>query len=255
MIDIHNHIIPGVDDGSRDIETSIKMLKMAEEDGINTIAATPHYIRGRYETPYDEVLKKVTQLQSEARDRGLDIEIIPGQEVYVDNNTISDYKNKNIGCINKTKYMLIELPMDRMPDDALDIIYELRLLNITPILSHPERYEYIINNISTINEFANEGCLFQINTGSITGIFGKKVQKTAEKLIKHRMCNFIASDSHSTNRRCPGFKDALEIIQKEDSDFLNILNINIDNLVNNKDIKSEFQTIKDSKSIFNIFRK
>lgn len=255
MIDIHNHIIPGVDDGSKDIETSIKMLEIAEADGIKTIAATPHYLRGRYEAPYETVLKMVNLLQNEARNRGLKIEIIPGQEILIDNNTIKDYKEKKIGCINKTKYMLVELPMDKIPDYALDMIYELRLLNIKPILAHPERYEYIINNISTINEFANEGCLFQINTGSITGIFGNKVQKTAEKLIKHRFCNFIASDSHSINRRRPGFKAALDIIQKEDSYFPDMLNINTNNLVNNKDIKCEFQTIKDSRSIFNIFKK
>lgn len=254
MIDIHSHIIPGIDDGSRDIETSIKMLRMAEEDGIKTIAATPHYVKGNYETPYETVIKMVAQLQNEARERGLKIEIIPGQEVFIDNNTIKDYKKKNIGCISNTKYMLIELPMDTMPDYALDIIYELRLLDITPILSHPERYQYIIENISAINDLANEGCLFQINTGSITGIFGKTVQKTAQKLMKHRMANFIASDCHTTNRRCPGLKAAIEIIQKKDSDFLNILNINTNNLVNNIEIKCDFELLKD-RSIFSIFKK
>lgn len=255
MIDIHAHILPGIDDGAADIETSIKMLKIAVDDGIKTIVATPHYYPGCFETPYGEIEGHIIKLKEEAKKNNIEIEIIQGQEVFIDTTTLRSLKNKEIGTINKTKYMLVEFPMDTIPNYALDIIYELRVASITPIIAHPERYEYIINRISTINDIAKEGCLFQINTGSITGIFGKRVQKISEQLMQHNLCNFIASDCHTTNHRSPRISNALNLISINNDKLMNIIVENSQKLIENIDICSDFEIIKDRKSFFQIFGK
>ena len=184
MIDIHSHILPGIDDGSKDMEMSIKMLKMAEEKGTKTIVATPHYIRGRYENHYENIFDLHQEVKVAAKNAGLKIEVLLGQEVMLDKYALNLCKEKKIRGINGTSYMLIEFPMDKLPNDAIDLIYELRVIGIKPIIAHPERYEYIMDSLPNINDFISEGCLFQINAGSLQGLFGKKVQKCAKLLVK-----------------------------------------------------------------------
>ena len=111
MIDIHSHILNNIDDGSKDIEMSINMLKRAELSGTTDIIATPHFMRGRFEVEYNEVLNRVENLKKISRDNNIDINIYAGQEVYYSRNILEYYSDKMIGTINNTRYMLIELPM------------------------------------------------------------------------------------------------------------------------------------------------
>jgi protein-tyrosine phosphatase len=255
MIDIHAHILPGIDDGADTIETSLEMLKIAEEDGIKRIIATPHYYTGHFETDYKEVVKLVKDLTITAQENNINIEILPGQEVFLDNNTINQYKSEIISTINNSKYMLVELPFNEIPSYTFDMIYELRVQGITPIVAHPERYSYIVNKPSTINQFIDEGCLFQITSGSIMGMFGKSVQKTAETLITHRICHFVASDAHTINKRCPKVKKSFDTISVLDKELFDMLTNNVECCLKNTDIKQGLQKIKARTSIFDIFKK
>jgi len=254
MIDIHSHILPGIDDGSKDMEMSIKMLKLAEVKGTKTIVATPHYIRGIYENHYDDVFLLYQELKLQAKTFGINIEILLGQEVMLDKHSLKLCKEKKLRGINGTSYMLIEFPMDKLPRDALDLIFELRLLNIKPIIAHPERYEYIYESPTTINGFIEEGCLFQINTGSIMGIFGKKVQNCAKLLIKQGLVNFIASDAHSLYRRCPGLIEGFSQAKVLDSLIEKKLSENLELLLLGKDIEMNMEKIKKNRSFFQIFK-
>lgn len=255
MLDIHCHIVPNIDDGADSLETSLKMLKIAEEDNAKFIIATPHFWRGYYENAYLDVVKKVEYLNKKIVENKMDIKILPGQEIFLDNNTNKLYKEGIVNCLNGSKYMLIELPMMDMPKDALDNIYELRIKGITPILAHPERYKYIIEEPSNINKFIKEGCLIQINTGSIKGIFGKKIKKTAEILIKHGICSFIASDAHTLGNRCPGLLSSLEKVKGINKEVYYNFENNCNMLLENKNINSNFEQIKKDKSIFSLFFK
>lgn len=255
MLDIHCHIIPNIDDGSDSLETSFNMLNIAKKDDVKFIIATPHFWGGHYENSYLDVAKEVKKLNKEIEKNKINVKLLPGQEIFLDNNIMRLYQEGVVNCINGGKYMLIELPMMNMPKDALDNIYELKIKGVIPILAHPERYKYIIEDPSNINKFIREGCLIQINTGSIKGIFGKKVKKTAEVLIKHDICSFIASDAHSLGKRCPGLLSSLEIVKNLNEEvYLNFRN-NCNMLLENKTIKNDFQEIKKKKSIFNLFFK
>nr|WP_027623947.1 CpsB/CapC family capsule biosynthesis tyrosine phosphatase [Clostridium lundense] len=255
MLDIHSHILPEVDDGAKSLDICMDMLSIAKEDDVNSIIATPHYYRGYYEKEYNEILQVIEKVNSTAEEKGINIKILPGQEIFLDKHTPKLYKEGIIGGLNNSKYILIELLMGDFPKDALDNIYELRLQGAMPILAHPERYRYIMEKPSLINEFGKEGCLFQINTGSIKGIFGKKVEKTAEILIKNGICNFIASDAHSTGNRCPGLYSSLELVKKLNEKVYNCFNKNCTLLLNNKDIEYEFEEIKEKRSFFSFFTK
>ena len=169
MIDIHSHILPGIDDGSKNINMTLHMIKMAVKSGTKDIVATPHFCRGYGETPYDEVKKLVKEFNKLAKGEGLDLNIHYGQEVYYSEQIIDDYKSGLIGTINDSRYMLIELPMRSFDSDTLEVIYELQVKGVIPILAHPERYRPIIEKPERINKFIKEGFLFQMNSGSIEG--------------------------------------------------------------------------------------
>lgn len=255
MIDIHCHILPGIDDGAKDIDTTIEMLKIAEGEGINTIIATPHYYPGYFESAYDDVVKLTDEINTKAKELGIGVTILPGQEIYLNQSIIEDYKNGVIGKLHETDFMLIELPFGEMPKNALDLIYELKIKGITPIIAHPERYKYIINKPQKLNDFLSEGCLLQINTGSITGLFGKEVKKTAEIILKNRACSFVATDAHTTGKRAPELKKSFDIISRVDNELADNLRVSRETLKGIAEKKYEPIKIKERKSIFNIFNK
>lgn len=255
MLDIHSHIIPKIDDGAKNIEMSLKMLKMAEQDGVKYIAATPHYCRGYYENKYEDILTSVEALKSMAKMENIDIVIIPGQEIYIDSNTLELLNKGILGGLNKSKYILVEFPMDKLPEDALDILYEIRIKGLVPIVAHPERYMYIIDAPWKINKFVEEEILFQINTGSVKGIFGKEVKNTAEILIKSGLGHFLASDAHSTGTRCPGLREGLKLAEKYDSKFKKTFIENSITLLNDKDIYYTGEKIKARKGFAKFFQK
>ena len=215
MIDIHSHIINEIDDGSKSIEMTINMLKKAEQSGTTDIIATPHFMRGRFEVEYKDVVKKVEELREIAKENNIDINIYAGQEVYYSKNILDYYNDKMIGTINNTKYMLIEFPMlDFNIDEVINTIYELQIRGITPIIAHPERYKPFIKKPSMINSLIKEGMLFQLNAGSLTGAFGKDVKKTATKYLENNIYSFIGSDAHRDRGRDTDMKEALGILER-----------------------------------------
>ncbi len=223
MIDIHSHIIPGIDDGSKDIEMTIDMLKKAELSGTTDIIATPHFMRGRFEVEYNEVLKKVDELRDISRKNNIDINIYAGQEVYYSKSILEYYNDKLIGTINNTKYMLIELPIVEFNiDEVINTIYELQIRGITPIIAHPERYKQFIKKPSMINNLIKEGMLFQLNAGSITGSFGREVKKIASKYLEDNIYSFMGSDAHRDIGRDTDIKKALSILERNQrKEFIN----------------------------------
>lgn len=256
MIDIHSHIIPYIDDGAKDLEVSLEMLRIAEREGTKTIFATPHFYKGYFETEYSEVVEKTKELNQMARDNGINIEILPGQEVFLTKDTPRDYMEGKIGTLNDSRYMLIELPMDRFPEYALDSIYELGIKGIVPIIAHPERYMYTLKKPSVLNDFIKEGCLFQINSGSLTGLFGKDIKNTAELLVKSGIVSFIGSDAHTTSKRCPGLLKSFDILSKINNEKARDIGNNGEIIRKNWEISRNMNIITVKKSIFStIFKK
>lgn len=254
MIDMHCHILPGVDDGAKDEETSLNMLKIAQEENIKKIIATPHYYKGYYENKWEDTIKNVKILNNLAKSSNINIELLPGVEVLADQHTVDLYNEGIIRGLNDTKYLLIEFPLMKMPKDALDIVYEIKLLGVMPVVAHPERYISFINDPTMINDFIDEGCLFQTNTSSITGLFGKHVKKLAERFIESGIPSFIATDAHTTGGRSPRFSEAFGILNKKNKNIVENFKSNVIKLLNNDDIQFAGEKLRNKKKMFAFLR-
>lgn len=253
MIDIHSHILPDIDDGSKSKDMTFEMLYKAVNSGTKKIIATPHYCIGYWQVPYYEVKEMVNNLRSDINEINLDINIYHGQEIYFNNNLVKWYEEGIIGTINDTRYMLIELPIDKFDNDVLDIFYELQIKGIKIVLAHPERYIPIINDPTNINEFIKEGILFQVNSGSLLGTFGKKVKKTAEILINNNIYNFIGSDAHNNNTRNTDMSNIQSLSNKKLNIDIELLTNSSEKLLLNEDVNFIGEEVKVKKLYFNFF--
>lgn len=213
LIDTHNHILAGIDDGAQDLNESIKMCEIAMEDGIKTIVATPHFIVGECNTPSEKVRNLVATLNDELNKRGITIQVLVGHEVYVDPAVPKLLLDGQICSINDSRYLLIELPMHGIPRYIEDLIYSIKLKGYTPIIAHPERNSKIIDDPNLLYRFIELGALAQLTTWSILGRYGKTVQDTAKLLLEHNMYHLIATDAHSSRSRSPKIQKAIKATQ------------------------------------------
>ena len=254
MVDLHSHLIWGIDDGSKSKEMTINMLRQAVEGGTKKLVLTPHYMPGYYEVPNTKVKERRKELESLVREIDIDIEIYCGQEVYFNERILDNFYSKLIGTINDSRYMLIEFNMRSFSvKEVTEILYELQIKGIVPVIAHPERYIQFIKNPSLINEFIKEGFLFQLNIGSITGDFGKEVKKTAELFLKNRIYSFFGSDAHRDEKRNPNMKEGSKILKAMDSKYFKYLQESGEELLNNKEVKFIGNLIKEKKGILGMF--
>ena len=256
MVDLHSHLIWGIDDGSKSREMTINMLRQAIHGGTSKLVLTPHYLPGYYEVPINKVREKAEELSLLTKEEGLDIGIYCGQEVYFTTNMLENFQNNLIGTINQSRYMLIEFNMRSFSiKEVIDVLYELQLKGIVPVIAHPERYHKFINNPSLINEFIKEGFLFQLNIGSITGDFGKEVKKTAELFLKNKIYSFFGSDAHRDEKRTPNMGEGIEALKNMDGNYFNYLKSSGEELLNNEEITFKGKLIKEKRGLLGLFSK
>ena len=215
MIDIHNHILPALDDGPDTLKKSLEMARIAVDDGIKLIVATPHSNNGVYKTTPDKILIEVEQFNQALENEGIPLKVLPGSDVHINYNLLEDIKNQKIMTVNNNnRYITLELPSFGLPQNLSDFIWKLKLSGITPIFSHPERNETIQEDINMLYDFIMQGALSQITAMSLTGEFGKKAEKCAVSLLKHNLSHVIATDAHSVRRRPPVLSRALTAAKK-----------------------------------------
>lgn len=201
MIDIHNHIIPGVDDGPKTDDEMMELIKQAREEGITEIVATPHHLHYRYNNEYQDVLREVNRLNEKKEIIDLGIKIYPGQEIRINDRIFDDLCSGKISGINNSMYLLIELPSNEVPVFTQRVFFELQRKGFIPIIAHPERNKAIAQDINILFELVNQGALSQITVSSLLGIHGKNIKKLCELLISHHLAHFIASDAHHSIQR------------------------------------------------------
>lgn len=200
MIDTHNHILYNIDDGCRNIEESIILLKKMEKLGFDKVILTPHYIKEtKYISNNLEKEFKLNKLKEKIQENKINIELYLGNEIFITDNIIELLKNNNISSINNSRYLLIELPFENEIIGLTDILYELKYNKLIPIIAHPERYIYFQKNPSKIEQLREEGILFQVNYSSILGLYGTKAKKTIKYLLKNGYVDFFGTDIHRTS--------------------------------------------------------
>lgn len=256
MIDFHSHIIPGVDDGSKSEEMTLEMIKMAAASGTEKVVATPHYIRGRFQVPKDEIKKEINRLKNLVKEMKIPIEIYGGQEIYYSDNILQYYLDGEIGTIEDTRYMLVELPIKGFdPEKVINTLYEVQLKGVVIILAHPERYIEFIKKPSLINKFLEEGFLFQLNAGSISGDFGKDVKKTAEIFLAHDIYSVIGSDGHRVKSRNTDMTKGMEEANKLKPGIIDVFKDNGYKILRNEEVRTRGKNIVELKGIKGLMKK
>lgn len=216
MIDLHCHILHGIDDGAQTIEDSVKMAKHAVSEGIHTIVATPHHQNGQYINEKNEILQRVEMLNTYLLQECIPITILPGQESRIYGEIIKDYQNGKILTLNQTdKYVFIELPSSQVPEFTRKLVYDIQSEGLIPIIVHPERNTRIIEDPGILYNLVNKGVLTQITASSLTGRFGKKIKRFSMDLVEANLTHMIASDAHNLSGRNFHMQEANELISSE----------------------------------------
>jgi protein-tyrosine phosphatase len=209
MIDIHSHILPEVDDGSRGLEESLEMCRISFRDGISTIVATPHAHDSVHKTHNPAFLRqKVDELNTHLKGSP---RIVLGCELRFTHDVVTHVcRDKSAPTIDGGPYALVEFPHQVVPLGSERALFELMSNQIRPIIAHPERNHLLMAEPERFYELVEMGVLGQVDTGSVTGQFGKKVQQTARLMLEHGLIHFIASDCHNTRNRLPGMSEAVQ---------------------------------------------
>lgn len=213
VIDIHSHILPGVDDGAKTEEDSIAMAHAAVEQGIHTIIATPHHLNGTFENEKSSILTSVSILQELFVQENIPLTVLPGQEIRLNGNMIEDTEKGKLLTLNQSKYIFVELPTAEVPRYTNQMMYNLQMAGYKPIIVHPERNEMLLEHPSMLYDLVQKGTITQVTAGSITGHFGKPIQKFTQQIIEANLTHFIASDAHNTTTRGFVMQEAFQEIK------------------------------------------
>jgi protein-tyrosine phosphatase len=211
MIDIHSHILPQTDDGSHSLDESLEMCRRSADDGIEAIVATPH-AHDHVHTTHDpaRLREKVDELNRELQGRP---RVVLGCELRFTHDVVNHLcKTKSAPTINDGPYALIEFPHQIVPPGSERALFELMSQQIRPIIAHPERNMMLMAEPERFYALVEMGALGQLDTGSITGQFGRRVQQAARVMLEHGLIHFIASDCHNTRNRLPGMSEAVRAV-------------------------------------------
>jgi protein-tyrosine phosphatase len=203
MIDIHSHVLPGVDDGSQSMEESLALLAQAADSGVSTLVATPHCnIPDEYENYAGPALTALFEELDQAREEaGIPLRLCRGMEVFATEDLPELLRDGKIWTLNGSRYFLMEFAFQEDPDFCGEILRRCRKQGFRPVIAHPERYEFVQADPQLAFEWCISGCALQINKGSILGRFGPEPRRMAELLLEHGLAACAASDAHSPYQR------------------------------------------------------
>ncbi len=198
--DLHSHLLPGLDDGVESYDESLQLIQSFQELGYNKLVTTPHIMHDFYNNSADEIISKTTELNKLIALKGIDIEVIPAAEYYLDEYLLDKVNDKDFPLLTfGDNYLLFETSFMNQPFYLNEFIFHAKSRGLNPVLAHPERYAYLQSNPELIDDLITRGALLQLNINSITGYYSKQVKKTAEKLIDAKKIHFLGSDCHNTN--------------------------------------------------------
>lgn len=215
MIDIHAHILPGIDDGAVDLDTTLEMAEMAAASGVQYLVATPHCnIPGMYDNYRDEALiNAYKDVRKAIEEANIPIQIVPGMEIYVTKDVPQLLKENKLVGLNGTKYILMEFDFDEDPEFCNHILKECAAMGYMPIIAHPERYYFVHRNPQIAFGWYEKGYHMQVNKGSILGKFGRTARNLAHLFLEENIVCCVASDAHSSWSRTPHMGEIREYLE------------------------------------------
>ena len=202
MVDIHCHILPGVDDGAWDLEAAVEMARIAVRCGVSRIIATPHFkgVPGSL-AQMPEIFRQVQRLRKAIEEEKLELDLLPGAEVLCVPQTLELARKEWLPTLGDSRYVLTEFYFDASAAFMDATLEELERLGYQPVVAHPERYGAVQRDPGLAREWFERGVVLQLNKGSVLGAFGHRAAETAERLLYRGRVHVIASDAHSPERR------------------------------------------------------
>lgn len=216
MIDLHTHFLFDIDDGARNLDASLEMLRAAELDGTEMLVATPHQLHpAGYHATREVAEERLAAVKAAAAEAGIRMDFRLAAEIHFSESMIEGLKEGSLlplaGC---GKYFLLELPVTTIPWNIRDVVFECQMAGYFPVLAHPERNFEVMESPKVARELRDRGVLLQVTAQSVTGAFGKKSERAARRLLKWGVVDVIASDAHNPKRRPPGLSAAVERASK-----------------------------------------
>jgi len=199
FVDIHSHLLPGIDDGAKNIDNSIELIQKMSSLGIKNFITTPHVLGDVYPNSTETIKQKLLDVKKELTNRGmLDITLRASAEYMMDEQ-FSQRLEKNDVLPLKGNFILVEMSYFNAPLNLYDILFDIQLKGYKPILAHPERYNFYHNAFDNYYKLKKAGCLFQLNLLSLTDHYGKGIRKISERLLSLGMYDFVGTDTHHEN--------------------------------------------------------
>ena len=214
MIDLHCHILPGVDDGAPDMATAIDMAKAFVSDGVAVVACTPHILPGLYHNSGPQIRQATAQLQRVITERGIPLQLVSGADNHVVPEFLEELRSGKLLSLADTRYVLVEPPHHVAPPRLEELFFSLLAGQYVPILTHPERLTWISSNYAALIRLNAAGVWFQITAGSLTGDFGRNARYWAERLLDEGRVHLLATDAHDLKKRPPCLSRGRELAAK-----------------------------------------
>jgi protein-tyrosine phosphatase len=211
LIDLHSHILPGVDDGAIDLEQALSIARMARDDGIEVMACTPHFMPGLYDNQAADIRVRVAELNQCLIEENIDLALVVGGDAHVRPDFIDCLRKNEILRLHDSRYVLFEPSHVTMPPRLEDLLFNVLMAGYVPILTHPERFRWIEGNYDVFQRLVESGVWMQITAGSLTGRFGKRPHYWAEKMLSEGLVHILATDAHNSTSRPPLMREAFEV--------------------------------------------
>jgi protein-tyrosine phosphatase len=203
MIDLHSHLLPGLDDGAPDLSVSLEMARAFVADGVHIVACTPHILPGMYHNTGPGIRAGVAALQAELDRQDIPLTLVTGSDAHVTPDMIAKLRSGEILSLADTRYLLVEPPHHVAPARLDDFFFSLLAAGYVPILTHPERLSWIATQYSLVETLFERGVWMQITAGSLTGMFGRQPKYWAERMLDEGRVHILATDAHEMKRRVP----------------------------------------------------
>src|SRR5215469_11932612 len=225
LIDLHSHLLPGIDDGAKDLATSLAMARVAAADGITTIACTPHILPGVYNNSGPAIRRAVAQLAESIAKAGIPITLVSGADVHIVPDLDVQLLDGRALTLNNSRYLLLEPPHHVLPPRLDDLIFGLQATGYVPILTQPERLSWVEGHYDLIRRLVSSSVLMQITAGSVMGRFGRGPRYWAERMLDEGLCHLLATDAHNTEQRAPRLAEARDVVAQRlgDDEAINLV--------------------------------
>jgi protein-tyrosine phosphatase len=199
MIDLHNHILPGVDDGARSVDEACDMARALLDQGVATVCCTPHTTDWANAGDAAAIERRVAELRAAFAERDIGLALLPGAEVHLAPTLAADVAARRTATLNGTPYLLLEFPYDFLPPHFERVVFALQVQGIRPVIAHPERIAPIAEDPNILYGLVSRGCLAQLTAMSLAGGFGPRVREVSEIMLDHRLVHLVATDAHDAH--------------------------------------------------------